>query len=187
MGLFGTMRQIDKHMNDGDIDYSKYSQKELEEALDGINSKLYPRNYENIYAALSKFPECNIQSHKLSKINKSYNLFLTNFFVGLATLPLLVVIEYFEKSIGNTLLWWAPLFLILCAMNLNDLLLLLRDKESRLAWISIAVSSISIGFLRMLQNDIVFFISMIIWISIFITCWIIINTRYRILLNASKQ
>lgn len=38
-------------MNDGDIDYSKYGQRELEEALERINPELYPRNYANLRAA----------------------------------------------------------------------------------------------------------------------------------------
>ena len=38
-------------MRDGDIDYSKYSLHELEEALSGINRQLYPKNYANLKSA----------------------------------------------------------------------------------------------------------------------------------------
>jgi hypothetical protein len=37
--------------DDGDIDYSKYTLFELEEALAGINKQQYPRNYANLRAA----------------------------------------------------------------------------------------------------------------------------------------
>ncbi len=40
--------------NDGRIDYSGYSYRELLEALNNINSKKYPRNYANLQAALEK-------------------------------------------------------------------------------------------------------------------------------------
>lgn len=40
-------------MNDGDIDYSRYTVAELREALAGIRRDVYPRNYANILAALS--------------------------------------------------------------------------------------------------------------------------------------
>jgi hypothetical protein len=36
---------------DGDIDYSKYSKDQLEEALAGINAEKYPRNYANLRSA----------------------------------------------------------------------------------------------------------------------------------------
>lgn len=38
-------------MRDGDIDYSKYTLRELEEALAGINRDRYPKNYDNLRAA----------------------------------------------------------------------------------------------------------------------------------------
>jgi hypothetical protein len=38
-------------MHDGDIDYSRYSLLELEEALAGINRHRYPRNYANLRSA----------------------------------------------------------------------------------------------------------------------------------------
>jgi hypothetical protein len=38
-------------MKDGDIDYSKYGRRELEEALERINAELYPRNHANLHAA----------------------------------------------------------------------------------------------------------------------------------------
>lgn len=38
-------------MQDGDIDYSRYTIDELEEALAGINRDMYPRNYQNLRAA----------------------------------------------------------------------------------------------------------------------------------------
>lgn len=37
--------------DDGDIDYSKYTLRELEEALAGINSERYPKNYQKLRAA----------------------------------------------------------------------------------------------------------------------------------------
>ena len=40
--------------NDGEIDYSRYSYRELLEALDNINSRKYPKNYANLQAALEK-------------------------------------------------------------------------------------------------------------------------------------
>jgi hypothetical protein len=43
-------------MNDGDIDYSKYTLQELEEALSGIKPSQYPKNYANLcfaYKALT--------------------------------------------------------------------------------------------------------------------------------------
>lgn len=38
-------------MKDGDIDYSKYTLRELEEALEGINARTYPKNHANLRAA----------------------------------------------------------------------------------------------------------------------------------------
>jgi hypothetical protein len=35
-------------MSDGDIEYSKYTLRELEEALAGINRQRYPKNYANL-------------------------------------------------------------------------------------------------------------------------------------------
>ncbi len=40
--------------NDGEIDYSRYSYRELLEALDSISSRKYPKNYANLQAALEK-------------------------------------------------------------------------------------------------------------------------------------
>jgi uncharacterized RDD family membrane protein YckC len=44
-------------MKDGDIDYSRYTARELHEALAGIRRDLYPRNYANILASLSVLNE----------------------------------------------------------------------------------------------------------------------------------
>ena len=44
-------------MRDGDIDYSRYGLSELEEALAGINHKLYPKNYANLRAAYQQLTE----------------------------------------------------------------------------------------------------------------------------------
>jgi uncharacterized RDD family membrane protein YckC len=41
-------------MNDGQIDYSSFTRRELVEALDGINREKYPRNYENLRKALAR-------------------------------------------------------------------------------------------------------------------------------------
>ena len=41
-------------MRDGDIDYSRYSLLELEEALEGINPQLYPNNHANLRAAYQR-------------------------------------------------------------------------------------------------------------------------------------
>ena len=38
-------------MRDGDIEYSKYTLLEIEEALAGINKQQYPKNYANLRAA----------------------------------------------------------------------------------------------------------------------------------------
>lgn len=40
--------------NDGKLDYSQYSYRELLEALNNINSRKYPKNYANLQAALEK-------------------------------------------------------------------------------------------------------------------------------------
>ena len=40
--------------DDGKIDYSRYSYRELLGALDNINSRKYPKNYANLQAALEK-------------------------------------------------------------------------------------------------------------------------------------
>lgn len=40
--------------NDGKLDYSQYSYRELLEALNNINSKKYPKNYANLQVALEK-------------------------------------------------------------------------------------------------------------------------------------
>ncbi len=40
--------------SDGDLDYSRYSYRELLEALNNINSRKYPENYANLQAALEK-------------------------------------------------------------------------------------------------------------------------------------
>ncbi len=42
----------DKLSTDGNIDYSRYSYREILEALDSINSRKYPKNYANLQAAL---------------------------------------------------------------------------------------------------------------------------------------
>jgi hypothetical protein len=42
---------------DGDIDYSNFSRQELEEAASRIDRTQYPKNYENIVAALRLVPE----------------------------------------------------------------------------------------------------------------------------------
>lgn len=38
-------------MKDGDIDYSNYTHRELEEAISGINKSVYPKNYANLKEA----------------------------------------------------------------------------------------------------------------------------------------
>lgn len=38
-------------MHDGDIDYSKFTPSELNEALSGINRQLYPKSYAKLLAA----------------------------------------------------------------------------------------------------------------------------------------
>lgn len=38
-------------MQDGDVDYSKYTLRELEEALSGIDQNQYPKNYSNLCSA----------------------------------------------------------------------------------------------------------------------------------------
>jgi hypothetical protein len=46
-------------MHDGDIDYSRYTERELEEALAGIDRTRYPRNFANLastYQALTSKP-----------------------------------------------------------------------------------------------------------------------------------
>ena len=40
--------------DDGEIDYSGYSYRELLEALDNISARRYPKNYANLQAALEK-------------------------------------------------------------------------------------------------------------------------------------
>ena len=45
-------RIVGKAMEDGDIDYSRYSARELHEALAGIRRDLYPKNHANILKAL---------------------------------------------------------------------------------------------------------------------------------------
>jgi len=40
--------------NDGEIDYSGYSYRELLEALDNINSRKYPKNYASLQATLER-------------------------------------------------------------------------------------------------------------------------------------
>jgi hypothetical protein len=44
-------------MKDGDVDYSKYTQREMEEALEGINAGKYPKNHANLRAAYQKLTE----------------------------------------------------------------------------------------------------------------------------------
>jgi len=41
-------------MHDGDIDYARYTLRELEEALAGINRHRYPRNYANLCVAYER-------------------------------------------------------------------------------------------------------------------------------------
>ncbi|HEY5971128.1 MAG TPA: hypothetical protein VIT22_04005 [Pseudoxanthomonas sp.] len=43
-------------MKDGDVDYSKYTQREMEEALEGVNARKYPKNHANLCAAYQKLP-----------------------------------------------------------------------------------------------------------------------------------
>jgi hypothetical protein len=40
--------------DDGDIDYSNYTRRELEEALAGINKNKYPKNYANLSIAYER-------------------------------------------------------------------------------------------------------------------------------------
>jgi hypothetical protein len=44
-------------MNDGDINYSNFTARELHEALAGIKRDSYPKNYANILAALGALNE----------------------------------------------------------------------------------------------------------------------------------
>lgn len=44
-------------MTDGDIDYSKYTPRELEEARAGINARKYPKNYANLSLAFAKLKQ----------------------------------------------------------------------------------------------------------------------------------
>jgi len=41
-------------MRDGDIDYSKYTLRELEEAIAGINPRGYPKNHANLRSAYER-------------------------------------------------------------------------------------------------------------------------------------
>jgi hypothetical protein len=41
-------------MRDGDIDYSKYTLRELEEAIAGINPRAYPKNHANLRSAYER-------------------------------------------------------------------------------------------------------------------------------------
>ncbi|UNK50580.1 hypothetical protein MNR01_06115 [Lysobacter sp. S4-A87] len=44
-------------MKDGDVDYSKYTLREMEEALDGVNAEKYPKNHANLRAAYQKLTD----------------------------------------------------------------------------------------------------------------------------------
>ena len=58
-------------MKDGDIDYSGYTPRELQEALEGINPKAFPKNYENLKVAYRlKFPNAPIISNETIKANE---------------------------------------------------------------------------------------------------------------------
>lgn len=48
-------------MGDGDIDYSAYTLRGLDEALAGINASLYPRNHANLLSAYAK-AEADLQA-----------------------------------------------------------------------------------------------------------------------------
>ena len=58
-------------MKDGDIDYSGYTPRELQEALEGINPKTFPKNYENLKVAYGlKFPNAPIINNEPIKVNE---------------------------------------------------------------------------------------------------------------------
>jgi hypothetical protein len=54
-------------MQDGDIDYSRYTLRELEEALSGIDRHHYPKNHSNLCAAYqqltARLPEAGPSEH----------------------------------------------------------------------------------------------------------------------------
>jgi hypothetical protein len=54
--------------DDGDIDYSKYTLLELEEALAGINKQQYPRNYANLRAAYEQLTANRIEASQSESV-----------------------------------------------------------------------------------------------------------------------
>ena len=53
-------------MHDGDIDYSKFTLLELEEALAGINRQRYPRNYANLRSTYEQRTAATVASARLA-------------------------------------------------------------------------------------------------------------------------
>ena len=55
---------VSPHMrDDGDIDYSRYTLRELEEALAGINKLRYPKNYANLRSAYERVTGHRAETH----------------------------------------------------------------------------------------------------------------------------
>jgi len=91
-------------MRDGDIDYSKYTLLELEEALDGIDRVRYPRNYAKLCslheqlkpaAAAAAQPE-----HNDTTDNTIDRVLADRFAVGIAFIPIAILLVWLNVP------WW---------------------------------------------------------------------------------
>lgn len=177
-------------MKDGDVDYSSYSIAELREALSGIDKAKYPKNYQRLKCVCLEKLDPNLISLLAEKSNDeaasnnqtrrmplNYSMFYTNFCVGLACLPMIIIGSIQEDFLDAANIVLIGLCILITVINIDYLSILFNNSRSRNAWVALMLSSILIMFARFL-NYYLFIFLMLIWIGIFISCWIEINTRY---------
>jgi hypothetical protein len=186
-------------MKDGDVDYSGYSIAELREALSGIDKARYPKNYQrlkgvclekldpNLISLLAEESDdeaaSNNQTHRMPS---NYSIFYTQFCVGLACLPMIIIGSIQEDFLDATIIVLIGLCILISVINIDSLRILFHNSRSRNAWLALMLSSALMMFARFL-NDFFFFFLMIVWIGIMISCWAEINICYVEYLKSKEQ
>lgn len=186
-------------MKDGDVDYSGYSITELREALSGIDKAEYPKNYQrlksvcletldpNLISLLAEESDAEAASHNLTRrMPSNYSMFYTNFCLGLAFLPTLIIVSIQEEFLDATNMMIIGLCIVIGVINIDSIRILFNDSRSRNAWLTLMLSSALMGFARFM-GDFVFFFLMLVWIGIMISCWAEINIRYVEYLKSKEQ
>jgi hypothetical protein len=186
-------------MKDGDVDYSGYSIAELREALSGIDKAKYPKNYQRLKGVCLEKLDPNLISLLAEKSNDeaasnnqnrrtplNYSMFYTNFCVGLACLPMIIIGSIQEDFLYVTNIVLFGLCILISVINIASLRILFNNSRSRNAWLALMLSSTLMMFARYL-NYYLFIFLMLIWIGIFISCWAEINIRYVEYLKSKEQ